>query len=186
LGDHGGRALRVREDIVLLETLPRGDGWHEIVVTILNNPSFPLLRYEIGDVTAGPLEFPQHGFAILPPVAGRDDDLLVTQSGRCLHAVTIDEIFEVEFGALVRRYRVHQRADGSLAASIELQDPHRKIDADRLRQRLSTAVEGFPVELQIVPTIPQTAAGKHRLVTSELDPLASAASSPRADAAVSP
>src|SRR5205823_4404952 len=40
-------ALRDREDMTLVETLPRGDGLFDIVITVLGNPSFPLLRYTI-------------------------------------------------------------------------------------------------------------------------------------------
>jgi phenylacetate-CoA ligase len=182
----GTRALRVREDIVLLETVRREDGPFDIIVTILNNPSFPLLRYQIGDVVPGPLEFPERGFAVLPPVAGRDDDLLVTRTGRPLHAVTIDEIFEQQFGAAVRRYRVHQHADGRLNVAVELKAACRRFQATELQQRLSAAVDGFPVALEIVNAIPQTTAGKHRLVTSELDPLGAAEAEPSLDATVSP
>src|SRR5262249_54439403 len=70
------RAPRVREDLVLLETLPRDDGRYDIVVSVLNNPSFPLLRYAIGDVSDAPLAVPGRGFAGLHNVAGRDNDLL--------------------------------------------------------------------------------------------------------------
>jgi hypothetical protein len=47
-------------------------------------------------------------------------------------------------------------------------------------------VDGFPVALEIVNAIPQTTAGKHRLVTSELDPLGAAEAEPSLDATVSP
>jgi phenylacetate-CoA ligase len=71
------RTLRVREDVVLIETLPREDGRYEIVPTVLVNPSFPLLRYAIGDVTDAPLDLPRRGFAVLKNVSGRASELSV-------------------------------------------------------------------------------------------------------------
>src|SRR5205807_1956469 len=73
-GEGRDRALRAREDHVLLETLPRDDGRYDIVVTVLNNPSFPLLRYALGDVSDAPLDVPARGFARLKNIAGRDND----------------------------------------------------------------------------------------------------------------
>jgi len=46
-------------------------------IDFLNNPSFPLIRYSIGDVTQAPLETPSAGFAILKSVDGRENDLLI-------------------------------------------------------------------------------------------------------------
>ena len=70
-GEWPDRTLRVREDLVLVETLPRDDGRFDIVLTVLANPSFPLIRYSIGDITDAPLEVPARGPAILKNIAGR-------------------------------------------------------------------------------------------------------------------
>jgi phenylacetate-CoA ligase len=43
-GEDRDGMLRVREDMVLLETLPRPDGGYDIACTELNNSSFPLIR----------------------------------------------------------------------------------------------------------------------------------------------
>ncbi len=43
--------LRAREDLVMVETLPTQGSYYEIVISVLDNPSFPLLRYNIGDLT---------------------------------------------------------------------------------------------------------------------------------------
>ena len=65
-----------------METVPREDGRFDLVVTVLGNASFPLLRYAIGDVTDEPLGMPSTGFAILSNVAGRHDDLVISRTGR--------------------------------------------------------------------------------------------------------
>ncbi len=159
------RTLRVREDINLLETLPCESGGFDIVSTVLNNPSFPLLRYEIGDRTDSPIKRLSHGFAVLQNVAGRNDDVILTRTGGRVHPACVDAVFEA--CTSVRRYRVHQDSSGRLAVNIELQDDQSRVSLTRIRRQLKTLVEGFPVLIKVVDQIEQTAAGKHRLVTSD-------------------
>lgn len=159
--------LRVREDTTLVETLPRADGRFDIVVSVLINSSFPLLRYAIGDATDGPLEHTDRGFATMTNVVGRDNDVLLSRSGRYLHSLWFDDLFENMEG--LRRWQVHQLADGALRVSVELQADV-SIDTTGLARRLQEYVEGFPVDVRIVSEVPQTAAGKHRWVLSEAVP----------------
>jgi phosphoenolpyruvate mutase len=167
-GEAPERRLCVREDVVLLETLPAEDGRHPIVVTILNNPSFPLLRYAIEDVTDAPLEAPPRGFAVLKNVAGRHNDVVLSRGGRRLHSARFDAFFKRE-ARHVRRFRIRQHADGVLAVAVELDDPSVALDTAALARRLGNLVDGYPVKVEIVPAVPQTPAGKHRLVVSDLD-----------------
>jgi phenylacetate-coenzyme A ligase PaaK-like adenylate-forming protein len=160
------RVLRVREDAVLLETLPRSDGRFDIVITVLNNPSFPLLRYAIGDLSDAPLDLPARGFAALHNVAGRHQDQVFARSGRRIHAFLVDAVFESMANA--RRWRVHQQADGSLAVVLELFDGGQKVDTARLSAQLQEVVEGYPVRIEVVSALPTSSAGKHRWVLSDL------------------
>jgi phenylacetate-CoA ligase len=166
-GEGPDRRLRVREDGVLLETLPR-QGRHDIVVTVLSNPSFPLLRYAIGDVTDAALEVPDHGFAVLKNVVGRNNDLIVSRSGGLLHSAHFDALFKYET-RLIRRFRVHQQTDGGVRVALELTDPAASLDLAPLEAKLRELVEGYPVTLEVVEALPRTPAGKHRLVLSDLD-----------------
>jgi phenylacetate-CoA ligase len=165
-GEAPDRTLRVREDHVLLETQPRADGRHDLLVTILNNPSFPLLRYAIGDVTDVPLIVPAQGFASLANVAGRDNDLLLSRSGRIVHSTAVDVVLEIR-AAGVRRYCVRQQADGSLHVRVEA-DPGVDLPLEDVRQQLEALVEGYPVHIELDTTLPATAPGKHRWIHSDL------------------
>jgi phenylacetate-CoA ligase len=164
--------LRVREDHVLLETLPRDDSRYDIVATVLNNPSFPLIRYAIGDVTDDEIARPQKGFASLSGVAGRNNDLLRTHSGDYLHWLHIEYAVSETVQAVVRRFAVYQRSDGSVQTDVELDDPLRAADVARdleaLRNYLQDRLEGYPVTVRAVDCVAQTAAGKHVVVRSEL------------------
>lgn len=167
-GECPDRTLRVREDAIFLETQARVDGRQDILVTVLNNPSFPLIRYAIADVTDAPLERPDHGFARLRNIAGRNNDLVVSRSGEFLHSARFDALFKYE-AKTIRRFRLRQHADGAIAVTLELNDPKAALDTADLGRRISDLVGGYPVSVEIADSIPQTPAGKHRLVVSDLD-----------------
>lgn len=167
-GEGPDRKLRAREDVVFLESQSREDGRYDILVTVLNNPSFPLLRYAIDDVTDHPIERPDRGFAILKNVSGRSNDLIITQTGRVIHSARFDAFFKYEAPG-VRRFHIHQQENGSLDVAIEL-ERHASLSTDLLARRLEELVEGYPVRVSAPPAFPQTAAGKHRLVLSDLNP----------------
>jgi phenylacetate-CoA ligase len=161
------RTLRVREDFVLLETLPSSIGRHEVVLTVLGNPSFPLIRYAIGDVTDMALAVPAVGFAILANVAGRANDAIVARSGRLIHPARFDFLFGRRLAPLVRRYRIHQVADGAVAVSVEMAGPAPPRDVARLRRELADLLEGYPVTVELTSALAQPGR-KHRWTSSDL------------------
>lgn len=165
-GQHPDGTLRVREDTTLVETLPRADGCFDIVVTVLNNPSFPLLRYRIDDLTQVPLERPSKGFAILNAVVGRSNDIVISRSGRCVHSMGVKHVFENLSG--VRRFCAHQKIDGKLHVQLELTHPRATVDTVKAEQRLSKLLEGYPATVEIVECISCSPAGKHRWIISDL------------------
>lgn len=168
-GEGPDRTLRVREDVVFVETLPREDGCWEIAVSVLNNPSFPLLRYALGDVTDAPLKCPDHGFSILRNVAGRNNDFIVTRSGGLLHSARFDALFKYHRPA-VQGFQIRQDVDGALTVLMELNPRSAPAEVERLslQRKIQALVEGYPVAVEIVDSIPQSSAGKHRIVMSRM------------------
>jgi phenylacetate-CoA ligase len=164
-GEGPDRQLRVREDMMFLETLAREDGAYDIVVTPLTNPSFPLLRYQLGDVTSSELIRPQRGLAVLESVAGRCNDLLLLGSGQYLGAAGLEQVFEQY--PFVRRYRVHQSADGSCVAQLELPSDVAGMTLEALRHALEKILEGQPVTIEVSQVLPPQPRGKHRWITSD-------------------
>ncbi len=158
------RTLRVREDLVFVETPPAAGGRHPILVTVLNNPSFPLLRYEMGDLASAPLRSEASGFAILDGVAGRVGDFVITGSGTPMHLARIDAFFKYEVPG-VRRFRLRQQPDGAVRALIEADGP--AFNSPATSAKLADLLEGRPVSVDVVETIATSPAGKHRLVVSE-------------------
>jgi phenylacetate-CoA ligase len=164
-GEGPDRTLRVREDMTMVETLPRTDGLFDIVVTVLNNPAFPLIRYVIEDVTAVPLEIPPAGFAVLHDVCGRRNDMVVGRSGRLVHSQGIKHVFEHCPG--VRRFRAHQNIAGDLFVTVEALSPALP-DTTEARKQLRELLDGYPVTIDVVDALPGTLAGKHRWIVSEM------------------
>ncbi len=163
------RKLRVRSDRVLMETLPRPDGRYDIVKTLLDNFDFPLLRYCIGDVTDAPLAATDEAFAVLKNIAGRNDDVVYTSAGAAVHPSEIDGIFETTHAATVRRYRLHQSASGGVHVQVEPLNST-QIDISALSAAIARVLPGCNVTIEVVSHVPQTASGKHRLITSEYVP----------------
>jgi phenylacetate-CoA ligase len=157
---------RVREDQAYVETMPGDDGRHDILVTVLSNPSFPLVRFAVGDVTDAPVDYPDRGFAILPPVGGRVNDLVISRTGRFVYHFTFDAFLETL--SPIQCWQVHQRSDGSLAVLVAKPDPTAALDELRLQRKLQEMVDGYPVHLEVRPSIPRTGAGKHRWIFSDL------------------
>jgi phenylacetate-coenzyme A ligase PaaK-like adenylate-forming protein len=170
-GQYPDDTLRVREDLALLEALPRPPHGYELVLTVLTNPSFPLLRYQIADLTDGPLEYPEQGLAVLRGgIVGRRDDLLQTAGGGRLHASAIDAVFEHRFtGSAIGRFRAHQDRSGALDVQIEV-DQRTTLDfnLDDLRDTIGKLLEGYPVYIRLTDRLEAAATTKHRAVTSEL------------------
>ncbi len=159
-------SLRVREDIVLLETVPRSDGRYDILLTVLANPSFPLIRYALGDVTDAPLRRPSQGFAILDSVLGRSNDCLQSRTGRLIHPTWLMSIVSQTSG--VRRYQIRQKESGAVEVQIESDHAVSEAKLQHIVTSIREAVEGYPVRGTIIPHIQGTRAGKHRWVISEL------------------
>ena len=158
------RQLRVREDMVLVETLAREDGRHEIVITVLANSAFPLVRYAIGDVVERPLGKPDRGFAVLDRVAGREDDFLRTRTGALLDPSPVEAVLERR--PAVRRFRVHQSHDGSVEVKVEVV-VGRALDAHGVALEIERLLDGWPVVVRVVDAIEPGARGKRRAVTSD-------------------
>ena len=157
------RVLRIREDVCFVEAL-KVDATYELIVTVLNNPAFPLIRYAIGDHTSGPIRRPTTGLSMLSDVIGRDNDFLTTACGKHVHPNAIKHIFEQSD---VGRFRCHQQPDGKLLVLLE----HHTRASDEMQKRwidqLSRLLEGTPVEIKTVPRLLPNRAGKHRFVISE-------------------
>jgi phenylacetate-CoA ligase len=161
-------SLRIREDLVFLETLPRDDEGYDIAITVLNNPSFPLIRYLLGDVTPAARTRPEKGFSSLEGVMGRNNDFLVSRGGRRIHAAYFIELLKHsgEIGA----YSVHQTSDGAVDVELTFRERTSTGDLALIGQVFQDVLDGYPVSVKVVDHVPLTQAGKHRWIVSDMQP----------------
>jgi phenylacetate-CoA ligase len=155
--DHAGRAC------------PPGQTGR-ILITLLNNSTFPMIRYEIGDVgiAAAPgacpcgLSFPR-----LASIQGRQDDMLVTEEGTVLSSALIRHFVGVSLNRdLMREWQFEQTGPGAFVFRYV---PMRTEGLEKnLEQILGTLRRGLGqsarVEFQQVSEIPLSATGKMRWV----------------------
>lgn len=156
--------LRIREDLVYLEHLEPEGGRYPILVTVLENDAFPLIRYRVEDVVSDPIVRPKHGFAILKHVVGRDNDVLISRRGELVHSMAIKHILEVD--PRIRRFQVTQSREGDLSVLIESNSPARELNLERIHRSLSDFVDGYDVAISVTPQISGNLAGKHRWIQS--------------------
>lgn len=158
--------LQIQENQRLVETIPRDDGQYDLVVTVLDNPSFPLMRFRIGDTTSQPLSRPHDGLAVLSDVMGRNNDFLINKDGGYVHANAVKHA--LEHIPRVKRFQAVQDRDGNLDVLIENQEGTPSIEDAEIVERLETLLQGYPVSLRRVDMIQGNLAGKHTWVKSEL------------------
>lgn len=166
ISDESGK-LRVREDHVLLETVEREDGRFDIIVTVLYNPSFPLIRYRIEDVAESRIHRPDEGFSWLDAIGGRDNDFLWTAAGGRVHPQAVKHVVE---HLPVRRFTARQDGSGLLTLMVESDGDLPASDVERAAHVLSDLLGGLPVRFETHSTLPSSPAGKHRWVVAEPAP----------------
>ncbi len=160
-----GRRLRVREDVCFLETEEQSRREHGIVVSVLNNASFPLLRYVIEDVTDCPILRPDTGFAELGNVLGRSNDFIRSARGESIHPMVVKHLMD---SSDARRFQAKQHSDGRISLLLESEQDVPQTEIARIHHELSTIAGGYPVEVKQTALIQRTSAGKHRWIVSEL------------------
>ncbi len=171
--------LRTRDDVVFVETVPTGPATHDIVVTVLNNPSFPLMRYCIEDTTVAPRQQPENGFGILVNVQGRSNDMLISKSGKCLHPMAVKHV--LEHWPEIRRFTAKQSIGGDMKVTLETNELLSDGLVTSLRSRLESILDGYSVEMELVDAIPGNLAGKHRWIISDLAARGTSAQVPHAN-----
>ncbi|MEM6550590.1 MAG: hypothetical protein AAF750_00435 [Planctomycetota bacterium] len=165
-GHDGDRRLRVRDDLVFVETLPREDGAYDVVVSVLGNGDFPLLRYRLGDVCDGPIDRSAVGFAVLPAVRGRDFDLVMDAAGDAVHGQAFEDVVDKYDG--VRRWRAEQDESGAVTVWLECHETLGEGLRVAIERRLAALVPGFGLVVREVDVLPARPGGKHRTVVSAL------------------
>jgi len=140
-----------------------------LLVTDLENLSFPLIRYEIGDMGAYLSDQKHYGlpFPRMAPVKGRISDLLTFPNGQSVSGEFWTTLFD-DYPEAVEQFQVVQRIDQSLEikylpSSSERTNAVIEIVSGRVRKLINNCV---PVKFSAVREIPADR-GKTRFVIKE-------------------
>jgi len=166
--EHPEGGYRVFQRAVIVETEEDGQGVYKILVTQLRDTGFPLLRYEIGDITSEPLSLSVDGQERLHTIVGRSHDLILPPSAKLFHGELITHI--LEHIPEVVLFNIHQDMQLVLHFYVRTDNgqPLSGSQEKWIKQSLLKAIgEEMEVEIISVPHLERTVAGKLRWITSE-------------------
>jgi phenylacetate-CoA ligase len=167
--------LHVFAEHVLVEVLDEND--HpcppgkigKIVVTDLDNFTFPFLRYDIGDLAVATDRVCGcgRGLPLLGQVEGRVWDVIIGANGNRL----VGTFWLVSGVKGIKQFQVLQEKAGELIIKVVPEAAFTEEEKRRLLKNAATncGVE-MSVEVRLVDEIPQTESGKHRYVISRISP----------------
>jgi phenylacetate-CoA ligase len=146
----------------------------QVLVTLLNNPGFPMIRYRIGDLAAwaepGPcpcgLAFPR-----LQSLQGRADEMLTTEDGTLLSSVFVRHFVGVSLNRqLIREWQLEQTGLRQFVFRyIPLQTEGLAENLARLEESFHLALgQSVAVELRQMSEIPPAPTGKVRWILSRV------------------
>ncbi len=143
----------------------------EVVLTSLSQYAMPFIRYKIGDMAVAE-ESPcscGRGLPRLKEVVGRLQDFLVSADGRFVHGGYFPHTFR-EWPE-IKRFQVYQPDQKHLEISLVSTQP---LSTEWLN-RLRTEIQGcfgseMNINFHLVDEIKLTAAGKHRIIISDIKP----------------
>jgi phenylacetate-CoA ligase len=140
-----------------------------MVATGLHNYGMPLLRYEVGDVSA----YKQtpcscgRGLPLLDKVTTKAEDIVVTPDGRFISSSVMTHPFKpmhhIEASQIIQEAR--DRLVIKIVKRPAYTDRDTQILLDEMYKRLGRAIH---IEVQFVPEIPRSANGKFRWVISKV------------------
>ncbi|HEU0030288.1 MAG TPA: hypothetical protein VFQ53_06645 [Kofleriaceae bacterium] len=142
----------------------------EVAVTDLHNLACPFLRYLTGDLAIAREPTPCPCGRTLPrfgPVEGRVTDTMRDADGNPVEGILFNILF-LNMAKHTRQFQVIQRADKRVTLRIVPVGNHLDPGAEALiREFVAKHLRGIPLDIEIVPEISLTRAGKLRRVIVE-------------------
>lgn len=145
----------------------------QIAVTDLHNLGMPLVRYVTGDLAVAG-EPPSassrcpcgRGLARIAQIEGRQQDLLRGPGGRGIPGIIFNAII-AGLGGKVDQFQAIQRKDGHIDLYLVAGPDYDDQVLEGLRGRLQPYLDGVPLQMTLVPSIPPLSSGKRRYVVVE-------------------
>ncbi|MBS1626415.1 MAG: phenylacetate--CoA ligase family protein [Bacteroidetes bacterium] len=138
-----------------------------VVTTRLDAPSFPLIRYYLGDLAIKADEHEKckcgRALPILKKIIGRDTDIIHTPTGKALIVHFFTGIFE-HFNE-IKQFRVIQKTKNNIEIEFIPSETFTQFTLEKIKAEIyKKAEEAFPITFSEVSTIPATASGKPQIV----------------------
>jgi phenylacetate-CoA ligase len=167
--------MHITADRIILEIvdeggrpLPPGESG-EIVVTHLDTPEMPFIRYRTGDVGALATRSCSCGrtLPLLERIEGRKTDFVVTADGRMMHGLSLIYILREIEG--IEQFRITQKEVEVFDVDIVATPTYDRRYEWHIREGFSRRLR-YPVTVNVryLSAIPPTASGKFRYVISEV------------------
>ena len=147
----------------------------EIVVTSLKNYYMPFIRYQLGDMGRYSEERCRCGreLPILSAVEGRDNDIVVTPTGKRVHSEVFSYINRalMNRGIGIKEFKIIQKTRSELDVLIVRQEGVDESAVPFLKAQMHQFLgEGVSIEVDYVDRILPERSGKVRYFVSELPP----------------
>jgi len=141
----------------------------EVVLTDLHNHAMPFIRYANGDIaTAGSSERCACGRTLprIGSVQGRVSETLHDARGSAVSGISLSNLFH-DVSSAVRQFQVVQHRDTSVTIRLVQSERLPESALAQIRRNATRLLAGIDVQVQVVPELPRSAAGKHHLVVVE-------------------
>jgi phenylacetate-CoA ligase len=148
--------------------LPAGK-FGRVIATGLHNYGMPLIRYEVGDVSAYRTDLCtcKRGLPLLEAITTKAEDIVVTPDGRYISSSILTHPFKPMVN--IEKSQIIQEAPDRITIKIvkrpKYTDKDSKILLDEFYARLG---DGIKIELDFVDDIPRSGSGKYRWVISKV------------------
>ena len=147
----------------------------QVLITLLNNHSFPMIRYAIGDlaIAVDPSQPCSCGLAFpkLASIQGRADDMLTTEDGTSLSSVFVRHFVGVSLNRqLIYKWQLEQDGPGNFVfryvpAGVEGLSQNVDDLAKAFRLALGQSIR---IRFEEVGDIPTSPTGKHRWIINRV------------------
>lgn len=142
----------------------------EVVITDLNNYTFPLIRYRIGDLAMQSEQHPcgcGRSLSSLGRIEGRTQALVFCANGRWLPGTFFAHFFK-DFEFAIRFFQIHQEIAGEFTLLIVPAAGWTPTTWKSIEDQLREFIGSTHVVVEIVESIPMTLTGKRTPVVSSV------------------
>jgi len=143
-----------------------------VVVTSLNNFSFPMLRYDTGDEGAlctAPCACGR-GYHRIVQLAGRSRDYIVLPDGRHIHGAFFNHLKSIYEADWLMRYHIHQPSREEIVFQCLCRRPPTPAELEAIASEIRTGTGHLiRVTMEVKDELPLTRRGKYKLITRAFD-----------------